>query len=364
MKDKFIQLLCCPFCLKKLSINSFRLEANEIIDGILYCSCGEWFPVIRGIPRMLQGELKDELVLSRNIEYYHNYKRNLPDNIVNEWTTIIIKSTKNENSQQNLKKKTASSFGYEWKTFNKLFEVYRTNFLNYIDPIKEDFFQNKLVLDAGCGVGRHSYWAAKFGAHVVAMDLSDAVEETYRNCRGLNVDVVQADILNPPFGRIFDFVFSIGVLHHLPDPEKGFRSLMPRVKHGGTYAIWVYGKKNNFSNVYVYETLRLFTRPLPHKLLYYLCYIPAFFVQMFNYIFIILNKISLTKNVARHIPFSYYVAFPFEVKVNDSFDVLATPKSTYWSKEEIEKWYNQVGIKNARVSYLRRKSLKAYGIVV
>ena len=40
-----------------------------------------------------------------------------------------------------------------------------------------DFFRGKRVLDAGCGTGRHAYFAAPYGAsEVVALDLSDAVE--------------------------------------------------------------------------------------------------------------------------------------------------------------------------------------------
>jgi SAM-dependent methyltransferase len=62
------------------------------------------------------------------------------------------------------------------------------------------------------------------------MDLSDAVETAYANLGKMpNVHVVQGDIYHPPFARPegggpFDFIYSIGVLHHLPDPEAGFHS--------------------------------------------------------------------------------------------------------------------------------------------
>ena len=84
------------------------------------------------------------------------------------------------------------------------------------------------------GSGRHAYFAATYGAReVVALDLSDAVEAARATCRALdNVHVVQGDLLRPPFrtgqdGGGFDLVYSIGVLHHLPDPVKRFREPAP-----------------------------------------------------------------------------------------------------------------------------------------
>ena len=267
-------------------------------------------------------------------------------------------------SLSGLNQKTARSFGFEWNTFHQMFDEYRINFLNYVDPVNESFFKGKIVLDAGCGVGRHTYWTAKFGAsEVIGIDFSDAVDASYENTKDIpNIHIIQADIYHLPFKKeIFDYAFSIGVLHHLPDPEKGFSSIVPFIKKGGTYSIWVYGKKYNFSNVYIYETLRKITRHIPHQLLYYLCYLPAISVEIVNRIYRTLQKNSLTKLLAKLVPFKYYSLFPFEVKLNDAFDVFATPKSTYWQKEQIDNWYRRAGFTDYSTSYLRRKSVKAYG---
>ena len=78
------------------------------------------------------------------------------------------------------------------------------------------------------------------------MDLSDAVETAFAATRALeNVHIVQADIYHLPFPRIFDYAFSVGVLHHLPDPLRGFKSLASKVKQGGHLSAWVYGAENN-----------------------------------------------------------------------------------------------------------------------
>ncbi len=322
MKKRLLQYLACPTCGGVLELTVQQSEGEEIKEGVLQCPCGSAFPIIRSIPRMVK-------------------------------------------SISGLKQKTAKSFGFEWNRFHQMFAAYRINFLNYIDPIKESFFKDKIILDAGCGVGRHTYWAAKFDAReVIGIDFSEAVEASYENTKNLpNVHIIQADIYNLPFKKeTFDFAFSIGVLHHLPDPEKGFQSIIPCIKKGGTYSIWVYGEKYNFSNVYIYEILRKATRHIPHQFLYYLCYLPAIGVEITNRIYKTLQKTSLTKPLAALIPFKYYSLFPFEVKLNDAFDVFATPKSTYWQKEQIDDWYRRASFQNFSTSYLRKKSVKAYGI--
>src|SRR5207253_7786241 len=75
-----------------------------------------------------------------------------------------------------------------------------------------------------------------------------------------NADIVQGDILRPPFpnsenGGPFDLVYCIGVLHHLPDPGRGFSSLTRLVAPGGTLAVWVYAWEGN-------EVVRLLVDPL------------------------------------------------------------------------------------------------------
>jgi len=61
----------------------------------------------------------------------------------------------------------------------------------------------------------------------------------------------------------FDFIYSIGVLHHTPDTRAAFLRLVPLLKPGGTIAIWVYGKRLRL--LVGGEILRAATRWLPRK---------------------------------------------------------------------------------------------------
>jgi SAM-dependent methyltransferase len=62
-----------------------------------------------------------------------------------------------------------------------------------------------------------------------------------------------------PLARKFDYAFSVGVLHHLPDPRQGFMSLASRVKPGGRLSAWVYGAENN-------EWIVRFVNPVREKI--------------------------------------------------------------------------------------------------
>lgn len=101
--------------------------------------------------------------------------------------------------------------------------------------------RDKVVLDAGCGAGRFSRLAALYGASVIALDRSDAVHRAARVCAGLDVTVVQADLMRPPLKEAsFDVVFSIGVLHHTVDTRAGLHAIARLVRPGGQLAVWVY----------------------------------------------------------------------------------------------------------------------------
>jgi SAM-dependent methyltransferase len=100
----------------------------------------------------------------------------------------------------------------------------------------------KLIVDLGCGPGRFVDVARSKGAKVIGLDYSLAVEAARANFAGdPDVCIVQADALNPPIRpEAVDGVFSIGVLHHTPDPRKGVEGAFRMLKKDGWFALSVY----------------------------------------------------------------------------------------------------------------------------
>ena len=208
MKRKLVAYLACPSCGGELNLLSeAKRDGIEIMEGELGCtSCEARYPIVRGVPRFAD-----------------------------------LKEIEKE------KAATASSFGWEWQHFTQEDEKYGGQMLGWIDPVQPEFFKGKTVLDGGCGKGRHMQLASQWGARdVVGIDLSDAVESAFASTRGSeNMHVVQADLCHLPLKRVFDYAYTIGVIHHLPDPSVGFRSLASKIKPGGHFSVWVYGAENN-----------------------------------------------------------------------------------------------------------------------
>src|SRR6185437_13327844 len=58
-----------------------------------------------------------------------------------------------------------------------------------------------------------------------------------------NIEYAQADILElAPSGREFDFISSVGVLHHLADPAAGWRRLVALLRAGGYMQVGFYSE--------------------------------------------------------------------------------------------------------------------------
>ncbi len=237
-------------------------------------------------------------------------------------------------------RRTQASFGFEWSRFHDVFPEYEANFLSYVAPLERDFFAGKTVMDAGCGAGRHAWFAHQFGAReVLAFDFSaGAVEAASANLRGLaGVSVHRADIYALPveWRDRFDCAMCIGVLHHLPDPQAGFEQLVRCVRPGGILIVWVYGTLDNRLARWVYEPMRGVTTRLPHKVLYHLSLLPALAVELCNR--------------ARIPLFRQYAGFPFRTKWNDAFDVLSAPRARYYGVADILRWFAQAGLRDIRV---------------
>lgn len=141
----------------------------------------------------------------------------------------------------------AESFGYQWGTFRTT-QLDRDSEDESAMTFREKTGMNpsdlkgKKVLDVGCGMGRFAEVCARSGAHVVGVDLSNAVEPAAENLREFpDCHVVQADVFDLPFAEgTFDAIYSIGVLHHTPDTKEAFLRLPRLLAPGGQIAIWVY----------------------------------------------------------------------------------------------------------------------------
>jgi SAM-dependent methyltransferase len=266
-----------------------------------------------------------------------------------------------------MQERTRQSFGFQWTTFSDMVCSFQDNFWNYLYPATPEVFRGRLGLDAGCGFGRHIYHAAACGAEMVGMDFSRAIDSTRRNTAHLpNVHLVQGDIYAPPFAdETFDFFYSVGVLHHLPDPPQALRSLTRLLHPGGMAFIWVYSKSRRVTN-FLLETVRAVTTRLPHPVVHALSFGGAV-VDHYGFVlpFRALRAVPGLRGMVDRVTLpriKMYEAYPFPVLHADWFDRLAAPIRFYYSETEVERFAQSAGISDIKVTPTGLYGWRACGI--
>ena len=301
-----VELLRCLECGSSLKVTELRRGDDDQPAGALQCtSCQRTYAVTRGTVRML---------------------RSKPEPV---------------------KRQTAESFAYEWEEFGGLRPEWEKNFTDYMRPHAPDALAGKLILDVGAGSGRHSFHAARYGAQVVAVDLGTSIDVARANLPP-DVLTVQADAEDLPFDPAsFDIVMSIGVLHHLPDPERALRSIAPYARHGGhvhIYLYWVPERASHRAVLRVVTLARRVTVSMPHRLLHALCYPLAIGLWLGAVCpYRMLRARPRARRLADMLPLKTYADYPFGVLVNDQFDRFSAPLEVRYTRAEVQGLLERAG---------------------
>ena len=331
MKERLLKYLACPVCQGQIELKQATRGAdNEILEGQVCCAaCPRAFPIVRGVPRFADlAEVGEE------------------------------------------KAAIAAGFGWEWTHFNQQDEKYGDQFLGWLNPVRPEFFAGKLVLDGGCGKGRHLKLAAEWGAReVIGVDLSDAVDAAFAATRDVeNIHVIQGDIFNLPLKPVFDYDFSLGVLDHLGSPIDGFKSLTSKVKPGGHVSAWVYGAENNGWITGLINPLRVhFTSRLKPATLYHVTKLPTLILYLVTkLIYGPLSKAGSGK-LARRLYYGDYLSslarFGWREQHSIVFDHLVAPTAHYLTRAQFEAWWTSIAAEEVRIGWHNKNSWRGFGRV-
>ena len=320
------------------------VEADEIEEGVLTCTgCGRVFPIVNGIPRLLPDALAHQVV-----RYHREFFARRRDIMA---PFLARAGSVPDDRWWSAERRTVVSYSYQWRKFNQMFPQWEQVFLDSIKPLTPAFFPGKVGLDAGCGFGRSLRYSASYGAEMIGLDLSEAIEAARETTRGMdNVHLVQGDIFHPPIARgSLDFVYSIGVLHHLPDPQRGFATLTTLLKPDAPMFIWVY-LRNRGRQIAAFTAMRAISTRMPLRALNLACLALAALQWTFWILpFRALRGIPATRALAERMPFTLYSQYPFRVLHTDWFDGLSVPLVNYYKPEQIREWYRQAGMERVQL---------------
>lgn len=244
-------------------------------------------------------------------------------------------------------------FGYEWNKYREIIPEYEEQFKKWIFPLDKKSFKDKTVLDAGCGTGRNSYWPLVYKAKkVVAFDYDRrTVEVAKKNLKKFkNAEVFYESIYDIDFKNKFDIAFSIGVIHHLEDPNKAVENLAKSVKKGGNVLIWVYGYEGNEWIVNYISPLRKITSRLPLKLTNLVAYL--FSVPFFTFVKVIPQKKPYMKQLSD---------FRFWHIHSIIFDQLIPRIANYWTKKEAMDLFKNKGLEDIKAYRVNKNSWTVIG---
>ena len=277
---ELIRTLCCPACASRLVLNGERIECS---------ACKQSHPVVEGIARFT-GDAH------------------------------------------------LASFGRQWNKYEVAHDDEDRATFQAKTGVRLDELQGLRVLDAGCGGGRYSKVCGEAGSTVIGADHSAAVSKARQLCSHLpNVAFVQADLKRLPLEPAsFDFVFSIGVMHHDANTRAVFDAVAKLVKPGGRYSVWLY-RRNQWWQEAINNSLRRRTTKMAPEKLERWCEWGAFLGG--------LPVINQTLN--KLVNFSAHPSR--ENRVCDTFDWFAPQYQFHHTVEELCGWFHDAGFDDLRV---------------
>ena len=340
MKYRLLNYLICPAC----RIGRFTVESHqetpvaiwdsrfkngvqpdgvslverteiEIEEGILHCNkCSTSYPIEKGIPRLM-----------------------------------LMKYTAQPTS------------GHRCTHIDSLQDIsaWARNFDELQLPLEANDFLGRRVLDLGCGYGRHSYFAARYGAEVFAVDHSeDAVLMTRENTRNYqHVHVIQADANQLPFlDASMDRVFTFGVLHHVEEPKSILQEAHRVLLSGGTLSLWVYGPRQGLT-LLINNALRGATTNMTSEQLMHLSRAIAGFVRAGSHTpYRMFRHLPIGHALVSHLPLHDHHQWPFDIVVADIYDRLRFPVLHWFRGEELEVWLIEQGYVDTQIRRIVRNN--------
>ncbi len=307
MKIDVLQYLACPECKGDLALKDDTTRVGQVDRGVLQCGgCDAKYPIEHGVP-------------------------------------VFVPVDGEKSVEQ-----TTEGFARNWNEFNEIIvqnvELNDELFRDWVDPLNPASFEDQVVLEPGCGMGRWLKVAARYRPKaLIGVDYSTVAYTAHKNTADQDrVHVLRADIRKLPLKPVMDTIFSLGVVHHTPDPEATFDAITTVLAPEGRMSVWVYGKENNGWITSLVDPIRKnFTSKLPHDVLYWVSKGLAAEVYGAAWVYERFFKES-------GFPYGPYLEhlrrYPFKYMEHIVYDHLVPEIAHYIPKHDLERWATKNGL--------------------
>lgn len=163
------------------------------------------------------------------------------------------------------------NFGFQWNKFNKLqLDSYNGSSesedrLFNQNNLKREDLKGKIILEVGAGCGRFTEVLLKYGAIVIAVDYSSAIQANFNNhlnfVKNGQLLCIKADVFNMPLSKnSFDIVLCYGVIQHTGRNEECLNTLCEYLNKTGILLVDIYSNSIKHYNPWVYLIRPFFSR--------------------------------------------------------------------------------------------------------
>lgn len=252
-----------------------------------------------------------------------------------------------------------SDFGKEWQDFDQSAlstAEQQLQFDNYFAIFPWDqLSKNAIGFDVGCGSGRWAVLMASRVGHIHCVDPSDAIEIARKNMRNIpNCSFHKKTVSELPFpDNSMDFGYSLGVLHHIPDTQKGIEDCVLKLKPGAPFLLYLYYALDNqpiwFKIMWrLSDVARHIISRLPYQIKYVLSQIIAIIIY---YPLSRIAKVLESLNFSVHSwPLSAYRNKSFYWMRTDALDRFGTRLEKRFTKDQILIMMTHAGLQNIQFS--------------
>ena len=245
-------------------------------------------------------------------------------------------------------KNSINDFGKQFKYHNKIDDYWgsQENLKDIVNPFDLNLVKNKIICEIGVGSGRILKNLIKLSPkRIYAIEPSEAIEVAKKNNKNSEVEIlykkIPGQMIN--FEDEIDYIFSLGVIHHIPEPEIVCKKIYVSLKPKGKFIIWLYGREGNELYLFIFNNLRKIIKYMPYKILNLF----SIFLNLFLSVYIFSCKYL-------NLPLKNYMInvlkkCSFEKRKYIIFDQLNPSYSKYYTKNEVETLLTKSGFQKFEI---------------